>query len=119
MTRGVRGGRLKDRLDIQTATETSGPYGAPEYTWTTAKSRACEIRPLRGVEFSREGVEGIENTYEIRFRYEKGLFNEASRLLDTRTSPNRIFDIEGIVNTGNWDREYVVTAVNRPWPDRA
>lgn len=119
MTRGIRSGRLKDRLGIQTGAESSGEYGGTEYAWTTDKYRKCEIRPLRAAEFYRAGGENVENLYEIRFRYEPGLISTAKRLIDTRVSPNRVFDIEGIVDTGNWNREIVVTAVERQWPPRA
>lgn len=116
--RGIRAGRLKDRLMIQVATESSGDWGGIERVWVNHTSRPCEIRPLRGAEFFRAGGENVEVLYEIRFRYERGLFDEAARLVDTRRSPSRIFDIEAIVNTGNWNSEFVVTAVERRWPIR-
>jgi head-tail adaptor len=116
--RGVRAGRLKDYLGIQESTQTSGEYGGVEDTWTTIKNRACEIRPLRAAEFFRAGGENVEVVYEIRFRYEEGLITESNRLIDTTRSPNRYFDVEGIVNTGNWDSEIVITATERRWPPR-
>ena len=116
--RGVRAGRLKDRLMIQTVSDPGGEYGGPDETWTNKTSRRCEIRPLRAAEFYRASGETVEGIYEIRFRFERGLIAENDRLLDTRVSPNRIFDIEAIINSGNWDSEIVITAVERKWPLR-
>lgn len=116
--RSVRAGRLKDKLTIQSLSIAQGEWGGAEESYSNLAERKCEIRPLRAAEFFRAGGEQVQAVYEIRFRYEKGLFNESSRLLDTRVSPNRVFDIDSIINTGNWNREIVITATERKWPDR-
>lgn len=116
--RGVRSGRLKDRLTIQSSVESQGPDGGVEYTWSDLATRKCEIRPLRAAEFYRAGGEKVEAVYEIRFRFERGIFINAHRLMDTKVSPNRVFDIESIINTGNWNSEIVITAVERQWSER-
>ena len=118
MSRGIRAGRMKDRLSIQTATIVASEYGGQSETWTTTATRKCGITPLRAAEFYRASGDTVQNVYEIRFRYERGLLDEGKQLLDTRVSPNRVFDIEAIVNTGNWDNEIVITAVERKWPLR-
>jgi SPP1 family predicted phage head-tail adaptor len=117
--RSIRSGRLKDLLTVQIATESDGEWGGIEESWVDHKTRKCEIRPLRAAEFYRSSGENVETTYEIRFRFEKGLLREDYRLIDKRVSPHRVFDIKAIVNTGNWGSEYVVTAVERKWPERA
>lgn len=116
--RGVRAGRLKDYLGIQTEVQSTGEYGGAESTWTTTSNRACEIRPLRAAEFYRASGEMVQAVYEIRFRYEPGLIQENNRLIDTTRSPNRFFDVQAVINSGNWDSEIVVTAVERKWPLR-
>ncbi len=116
--RGVRAGRLKDKLTIQTAVRTKGPYGGYDEEWSNVATRSCEIRPLRAAEFFAASGEQVEALYEIRFRYEKDIFNHANRLRDTKVSPNRVFDIQAIINTGNWNSEIVITAVERQWPIR-
>lgn len=45
MSRGIRAGRMKDRLSIQTATIVAGEYGGQDPTWTTTATRKCDIRP--------------------------------------------------------------------------
>jgi head-tail adaptor len=116
--RGVRAGRLKDYLAIQTSVDAGGEHGGNESTWTTKTSRECDIKPQRAVEFYRAGGENVQAVYEIRFRYEEGLLSESMRLLDTAVSPNRVFDIQAIINQGNFDGELVVTAMERKWPVR-
>ncbi|MFW0776209.1 MAG: head-tail adaptor protein [Rickettsiales bacterium] len=116
--RGVRAGRLKDRLTIQQGTESQGEWGGAELTYTDLATRKCELRPLRAAEFYRAGGEQVQAVYEVRFRWEPNIFNEAHRLLDTRVSPNRVFDIDAIINTGNWNSEVVITATERKWPER-
>lgn len=116
--RGVRAGRLKDFLAIQTSVDTVGQNGGNVQVWSTKTSRECDIEPQRAVEFYRAGGENVHAVYEIRFRFEEGLLSEAMRLLDTTTSPNRIFDIQAIVDPGNYNSETVITAVERKWPVR-
>ena len=118
MSRGIRSGRMKDTLIIQAATVIDGEYGGDIKTWTTTATRRCEIKPLRAAEFYRASGDTVQNVFEIRFRNERGLIAENNQLLDTAVSPNRIFDIEAIVNPGNWDNELVITAVERKWPLR-
>jgi head-tail adaptor len=111
----MRPGRLRDRIIIQTATYTEGEYEDNE-TWGNSKSRACEIRPLRAVDYYAGNGNNVDAVHEVRMRYESGLLNEKMRLLDTRVSPNRIFDNIVIVDQGNRHREIVMTVTERRWP---
>lgn len=111
--RGIRAGRLRDRVTIQKPTETQDSFGGIQLTYTNFKTRRCDITPQRSAEGWLAGGERQEVRYEIRFRYEPGLLKEEYRLLDTRVSPNRIFDIIGLVNAKNENREYIVTVIER------
>jgi len=113
----MRPGRLKDRVMIQTATYSEGEYEDLE-TWGDHKSRACDIRPVRAIDYYQGAGDNIDGVYEIRFRYERGLFTEKVRLIDRRVSPNRIFEDIVIVDQGNRHLELVITATHRKYPAR-
>lgn len=117
--RNIRSGRFKDALDIQKPTVTSDEYGGQTTTWATSVDCCpCDIRPLRASEFYKASGENVHNIFEIHFRYEDGLLAENMRLLDTNVSPNRVFDIQAIIDFNNWNSELVVTALERKWPLR-
>lgn len=113
----MRAGRLRDSLQIQAPTEVADSE-SHDFTYSTIAVRRCDITRPRGTEFYRAAGESVELVYEIRFRYEPGLLREDRRLLDTRSSPNRIFDIESVVDPTNKGHELVVRAVERKWPKR-
>lgn len=111
-------GTLKDRLGIQAATVTKGQYGGQESAWVTQKTRSCDLRPLRSSEFYRGSGENVHSVYEILFRWEVDLIDETMRLIDTRVSPNRVFDVEAVDDIGNEHKVIKVTARERKWPSR-
>lgn len=100
-------GSLRDRVAIQKQSTTQGPYGGKVETWTKIKSRRCRIQPINGTEYFSSQGERNHATVRIRFRYETGLLKTAYRLVDQRVSPNRIFDIESIIDPNNEHRELI------------
>ena len=115
----IRAGRLKDRLDIQEATELPAPSGGVTRTWNTVEYQVpCDIMMKRGQEsFAAQG-ENVVNDYEIRFRYERGLITTRRRLIDPNQSPYRIFGIVGTVDPTNSEEEIIAQCVERQWPRR-
>lgn len=118
--RSIRAGRLKDCVNIEVCSDDGGEYGGPDPVWSvSAHDVPCDIEPLRASETYKGAGETVQAIYEIRFRYEENLISETNRLVDTTVSPNRIFDIEAVIDPGNWNSEVVVTAREFKWPLRA
>lgn len=114
-----KSGSLKHSLAIQSYTQTVDEYGGEtEPTWSTDAVRRCSMNQIKATESVEGAGETVRKIFEIVFRYEAGLFAENKRLLDTRTSPNRVFDIQEIDNTNNEDKQIVIIAVERKWPLR-
>lgn len=113
----MRAGRLADRVTIQQRQTNEGEYGDPVNAYTNTATRKCDIQPLNGKEFfnSRADVNSIN--YRIRFRYEKGLLQNGYRLVDSRVSPNRIFDIETVINDKNRNVELICMCIERTYAD--
>lgn len=111
--------RLRDRVEIQYLVATEGEYRDTEsYNGSNNKSRRCDIKPLRAAESYQAAGESVNVVYEIRFRYERGLFTEKARLVDKRVSPNRVFEDLTIIDPGNMHTDILITATERRWPLR-
>lgn len=110
--------RLRDRVMISRRVATDGDYRDVE-TYTALKTRRCDIKPLRSKEDDGAAGESIDVTYQITFRYEKGLLLETDRLTDARQSPARVFDDLKIIDVDNMHNRIIVTCKERKWPRRA
>ena len=109
----MRAGRLRDKVTIE-APPTNDNYGQPVGSWATVKTRSCDIQPLNGKEVWGEAGETSFKKVTIRFRYEKNLIKANYRIVDNRTSPQTIYDIDGPpINPGNENRELIVTCILR------
>lgn len=111
--------RLRDSVEIQYLVVSDGVYRDNEsYDGKKNKTRKCHIKPLKSSETYQASGETVNATYEIHFRYERGLFTEKARLVDKRTSPYRIFEDLSIIDSGNTHTNIVVMATERKWPLR-
>jgi len=110
---GIRAGRLRDRVTIQQNTGSADGYGQPADTWAATATRSCSIEPLNGREYFAAQGENTAVSVRVRFRYESGLLATGKRLVDNRTSPATIYDIESIIDPGNEHRELIAMCVVR------
>lgn len=106
-------GRFKDKVTIQKQTTTQGAYGEQLNTWVDIVTRRCEILPIDAKEQYSADAENNVVKYRIAFRYEPNLVKPKYRLVDKRTSPNRVFDVEGVLNKRNNDGELVCKCAER------
>lgn len=114
----MRSGRLRDKVFIQKKTTTEGEYGDLVDTYVfvlSPASRRCDIQPLNGREYFASRAEVNSLDYRIRFRYEAGILENGYRLLDTRVSPNRVFDIESVINESNKNVELICMCKERTY----
>ena len=79
-------------------------------TWSEFASRMCSIEPLNGREYFNASGEHSEVSTRIRTRHDSvvGVVKPDDRILDQTTSPNTVFDILSVINSGDRDREIVL-----------
>ena len=110
---GIRAGRLRDKVVIESYTVTKDAIGGEVQSWSTYATRSCSIEPINGKEFFAAQGESKEVSVRIRFRYESDMLNTKRRLVDNRVSPNVIYDIESVIDPGNEHRELIAMCVVR------
>jgi len=99
----IRAGRLRHYVTVQQATETQDTDGGVIQTWATYGYTYAEISPKSGSEdFAAAGI-NASVVHEIRIRYLKGLVPKMRIVHGDRT-----FEIVGVVNWGERDREMLL-----------
>jgi SPP1 family predicted phage head-tail adaptor len=100
----VRAGRLRHYVTVQQATETQDTDGSVIQTWGTYAQVYAEISPKSGSEdYAAAGI-NASVVHEIRIRYLDGLTPKMRIVYGDRT-----FEIVGVVNWGERDREQLLT----------
>lgn len=109
---GIRAGRLRDRVTIQSP-PAGDSYGQQVGSWSNRVTRSCSIEPINGREYFAQVGESGEQRVRVRFRYERGLLQRNFRLVDNRTSPQTIYDVQDVIDPGNEHRELIAMCVVR------
>ena len=105
---GPYAGALRDKVTIETPPTEVDNYGQPVGDWVKLKTRACSIEPITGKEIWTAGLEAAINTVRVRFRYEPNILKSGYRLVNHRTSPATVYEIEGQpINPGNENRQLI------------
>jgi len=89
----VDAGTLKDRVTIQSVTETRSSSGQVNETWGTFATRWASVEPLQGREFFESQQVNADVTTRVRLRYLEGVTPKMRVLYKTRT-----FNITSVVN---------------------
>lgn len=103
---GLRAGRLRHCVDIQSKTETRDALGGFIEAWTTTDTRFASVEPIKAKEVLRGDQIDSRITHKIIMRYYDGL--EASQRF---RFGQRIFNIFSILNIDerNHQMEVLVT----------
>ena len=101
----VRIGRLRNRIQIQTYTESRNDHGQVLQEWSTAATRWGGIEPLKSDEIiAADKIEG-RVTHKIILRYYEGLSKKNRLCFDSR-----YFNIFSIVNRKERDKVHEILA---------
>jgi SPP1 family predicted phage head-tail adaptor len=95
-------GRLRHRVELQSATTTLNAAREPIPTWTTYARRWAHIAPTgSGTEWTR-GQLRVTTTYTVTLRHDR----ESAGLTTKHrlTYGDRVFSVVGVVNPGERDR---------------
>lgn len=66
-------GRLRERVTVQSATETRNNLGESVQTWSTFAERWASVEGLSGREVLLSGQQQTEVTHRVRMRYVEGM----------------------------------------------
>lgn len=97
--RGISVGRLRNKVALQKATETSDGAGGCTEAWSTIASIYADIRPTGGDEAYRQGKVQDKVTHKIFVRYRSDI-QPYYRI----QYESRIFNIKNIMNIDERDR---------------
>ena len=89
----IRSGQMRERVDIQTLTDTQDAQGGRSETWTVFRTVWAAIRPLRGREFLAAQQEQARVTHEIKLRWFSGITPKMRIMQGTRE-----FRIDAVIN---------------------
>lgn len=99
-------GRLRDRLTIQTYTNSIAANGETTKTWTTFATVYAEIRPISGRELEKAGKVQGELTHVIKIRYLSGVLYKM-RGVDEKS---RVFEFDSVVPDRTNAKDLIITA---------
>ena len=100
----LRSGNLRQRVEVQSASEAQDAYGTVAYTWSTDATRWASIEQLTAEERkSHDQLQGA-NTVKITLRFYEGL-----AITNRVKYGTRIFNILSVDN--EWQRDHVTTVI--------
>jgi head-tail adaptor len=100
----LRSGSLRQRIEIQSASEAQDAYGAVSFSWSTDNTRWGSIQQLSADERkNHDQLEG-SNVVKITLRFYDGL-----AITNRFKYGTRIFNIVSVNN--EWERDHVTTAI--------
>jgi len=99
----VRAGRYRERITIQTPTETRDSLGQAIPSWGTYATRYAEVAPFSGSERYQADTVNAEIIYEVRMRYAAGVTPKMRVLYGTQ-----ILRIARIIDEREEHRELVI-----------
>lgn len=92
-------GRLRYKVELQSATNTSDGAGGFSQTYSTIANLFADIRPTNGDESYRQGKVQEKLTHKIYIRHRNDIKTDYKILYDQRT-----FNIKSIINIDERDR---------------
>jgi len=103
--------RLRERITIEQVTETQDSQGGISESWATYAVRQAGTQPLNGREFFEAQQTASQTDYRFRLRYD-----DLTKSITTKmriTWKSRTFDITGVINESECNREIIIMAVER------
>lgn len=103
----MRAGTLRNRVVLQSRTETQGSTGEVTWTWADVDEVWAAIEPISGREyFAAQQVQSSTDT-RIRIRYRHGVTSKMRVKYEEPGSPmyTRYYEIESVINVREGRRE--------------
>jgi SPP1 family predicted phage head-tail adaptor len=100
-------GPMRQRVSVETLTETQDSYGQLVETWTAAGTYWAEVKNLSGWEAVNAQQVKAQATHQVRMRYIASLFSNPGLLPSMRLLfGTRVFNILWVNNVDERNREY-------------
>lgn len=96
----MRIGPLRQRVTLQTLSESADSYGQLQQSWVSAGEYWAQIRPLAGKEAILAAQLRPDATHAVTLRYGVATITPAMRLL----FDSRVFNIVSVLNRDERDR---------------
>jgi len=101
----MRAGALRNRIQIQAATASTGDYGEEIKTWATLISAWAEISPLMGREYVESAQVQAAISHRIRLRYRSDVDLYPTQRV---VAGSKIYDIVSVQEVETRHREWVL-----------
>ena len=89
----MRAGLLRNRVTIQTRSETTDDFGEIDFSWSNSATVWASVEPLSGRELMNAQQAGATVTHKITMRYKSGVNPKDRISFDSRT-----IEIESVRN---------------------
>ena len=89
----MRAGLLRNRVTIQTRSESTDDFGEIDFAWSNSATVWATIEPLSGKELMNAQQAGASVSHKISMRYKSGVNPKDRISYDSRT-----FEIESVRN---------------------
>lgn len=99
----MRAGKLRHRIEIQEAIETTDEYGQVQQTWQTVATRWGGVEPLSGREAAHSKQVHQDTIHEVTLRYYAGLTAKHRLVYDGRQH-----EIISVTNKSKINHEHIV-----------
>ena len=88
----VRAGQLRDRVTVQTATETRAANGQVVYAWTDNGEEWADVKFLSGLETIAANMQVSDTRCSVRLRYRDGITSANRIIFETQ-----IYDVLSVL----------------------
>lgn len=95
----MRAGRLRRRIQLQSATETRDAHGQPVKTWSTQATVWASVEPAHGREYIQARQVAQENLWRVMIRYRSDVTSDWRIVYGAKT-----LEIESVINPDEDDR---------------
>lgn len=106
---GVHSGRLRNRIVIQTATQSRDQIGGFEKSWADTKSVWADVVPVSAKEYMQADQQKGQITHRIYIRHYNGL-STSHRIKWNDRGTDRYFHIKGVIDMQSRERKMEVMA---------
>lgn len=104
--RPINSGRLRQRVTLQSVTETADGYGQPIQTWTDVATFWAEVSPLTGNEAVNVKQIWATATHKVRLRYQGSAITLSPTQRFKLIKNDRILNLVNINNVEERNRSY-------------
>lgn len=101
-------GRLRERLELQSATDTLDSYGQPTRAWATYSTVWANVIPTGGSEPQVADQQNPQVSFKITIRYQAGVSSTHRAIMGAR-----VFNFQSVLNVDERSRWLEIQATEQ------